>query len=209
MPDGDFIHAKLSGKFPTIYKELCEDHFDEEELAYQVLVAVKEELRKQGETVIPLINKFATRCDEIIVELEMGDEINWDKEALRIEKQAQRIYAKKAAKELAVVAGKEMLQDIQRGGYDLNFSIEVMRKYMWNLYLSKFEAKVLLAKEHHNGADEPYVRARLEGMREHVWANLLGFARQASNRHSFASLRRQSRQRQDFGVDNLDVVLAY
>ncbi|HYT45742.1 MAG TPA: hypothetical protein VEP90_25680, partial [Methylomirabilota bacterium] len=170
---------------------------------------VKEELKQQGEAVIDLMVKFATRCDEIVVELGVGNEINWDKEALLIEKRAQRVFAKKTAKELVVAACKEMLQDICHGARDLDFPIEIMRKYMWNLYVAKFDARVLLTKKHHNNVDAAYVRARLEGMRGYVWANLVGYARQAVNRHSFASLRRSSRQGQSFNADNLDIVLAH
>lgn len=209
MPDGDLIHAKLAGRYQTIYKELCEEHFSEADLAYQVLLPVKEELKQQGEAVIDLMVKFATRCDEIVVELGVGNEINWDKESLLIEKQAQRVFAKKTAKELVVAACKEMLQDIRHVAHDLDFPLEIMRKYMWNLYVAKFDARVLLARKHHNNVDEAYVRARLEGMREYVWANLVGYARQAVNHHSFASLRRSSRQRQSFNADNLDIVLAH
>jgi hypothetical protein len=209
MPAGDLIHAKLAGRYQTIYKELCEEHFSEDELAYQMLPAIKEELKQQGEAIIPLIDKFASKCEEIVVELGVGNRVNWDKEALLIEKQAQQVYAKKTARGLVVAACKEMLQDIRHGAHELNISIENMRKYMWNLYVAKFESKVLLAKKHHNDVDEVFVRARLEGMQEYVWANLLGYARQAVNRHSFVSLRRQSRPRQNFDVDNLDAVLAY
>ncbi len=207
MPDGDRIDVNLAPRYHKVYKQLCEEHFSEEDLGQEVLLPVKEELQKQGHQIIPLIDNFAARCDQIVEELENGNEINWDKEALLIEKLAQQIYATKTAKDLAMEACKVLLQNIRYGAHDLNFPIELMRTYMWKLYEAKFQARVLLTKDYYNGAAESYVRERLEGMREYVWNNLIVYAKQAIYHKNFDSLRRPPRHGQKFDLNHLDDVL--
>ena len=150
MPDGDRVHGKLAGRYQKVYKQLCEGHFSEDHIAHEVLLPVKEELQRQGDAVIGLIDRAAARCEQIVIELAVGNQIDWDKEALMIEKQSQRMYAKQTARDLVAGACKEQLQDIRRhGAHNLNFPVEIMRKYMWKLYEAKFQAIVPLKKRHH------------------------------------------------------------
>ena len=208
MPDGDRIHLNLASRYQRIYKQVCEDHFSEEEIAHDLLLPLKEEIRQHGPEVIELIKKCADWCEQIVLrQEETGDEINWDKENLLIEKLFQRFRAKNTAKELALAACKEQLWDIRHGIRDVNFSIEIMRKYFWNLCNAKFVSRVPLKKNHHNGADSDIVKARLEGMKQYIWEGLYNFAKQAIHHNNFDFLRRPPRRRRKFTSDNLDIDL--
>jgi hypothetical protein len=207
MPDGDRIHTNLGARYQKIYKQICEDHFPTGQIAHNFLLPFKEEIQHQGSEIIELISKCAAQCDQILIEQEIGNEINWDKENLVIEKRGQRIYARNTAKELAIAACKEQLQEIRHTSEDSNFPVEIMRKYLWNLYVAKFSSKVPLKKQHYNGVDNDIVNARLAEMKQHIQESLLDFAKQAVRHNSFDSLRRPPRRRQKFTSDNLDIDL--
>jgi hypothetical protein len=207
MPDGDRIHLKLASRYQKIYKQVCEDHFSEQEIAHNLLLPLKEEIRQHGTEVIELIKKCSDWFEQIVIRQEIGDKINWDRENLIIEKLFQRFHAKNTAKELALAACKEQLQDVRHGISTVNLSVEIMRKYMWNLCIAKFASRVPLKKHHHNGADSEVVNARLEGMKQHIWEGLLDFAKQAIHHGNFDFLRRPPLRRQKFTCDNLDIDL--
>ena len=151
---------------------------------------LRAEIQQQSPDVINLINKYSERCIQVALDQEIGNEINWGKEDLFVEKLGQRTYIKNTAKELVASACKEQLQDIRYGVVNVNFPVEIMKKYLWKLYVMKFESKVPLKRQHYSNADSEVVNARLTGMKQHIMEGISTFAEQAIRHNSFDSLRR-------------------
>lgn len=206
MPDGDRVNTNLAPRYQKVHKQLCEPHLSDEEVAHNFLNPFKEEIRQQGPEIIVLINKCSALCEQVALDLALGNKINWTKEDQLIEKLSQGIGAKNAAKELTIAACKEQLQSIHHDIVDANLPVAIMKKYLWNLYTAKYAAKVLLKKQHGNGVDLEFVHARLAGTKQYIIEGLSAFAEQAIRHNSFDSLRRPSQRRRNFNND-LDIDL--
>lgn len=204
MPDGDRIHAHLAPRYEKCYQQICEDFASNEKIAHNILLPLKEEIKSiSNKEVIRLIKQISSRFEDIALDLRYNNSINWEKEAQAIDQKLRFADMKKSAKNLLIGACKEQLQDIKHGAYDVNMSIELIKKYMIKVYESHFESKVLLKKDHYNNVEVDYIKSRLLGMQGYVWNGLSNFARQAMNKGDFNALRRPPQRRNKFNDDDL------
>jgi len=205
MPDGDKVNAHLAGGYQKIYKQLCESFLSEEELSHNILLPLKDDIKRlSNEEVFHLIESVAERMGQLIIDIRFGCEVNWDREAMLIEQHSRYLSLKKTAKNLLLEACKDELQDIKHGFTSHNLKVDLLKKFFFKIYTAKFEAKVFSAREYQDGASQASVRQRLSGMREGVWNGLLDYAKQAIQNHSFEKLRRPKTRRVKFNMSDLD-----
>lgn len=193
MPDGDKVHEGLAWKYQKAYKQICDGQFGGRELASEVVAAVWKDVQKVGDKLIPLFQQVAEQCKHI-QDRRLFEEIDWQKESGNIEELSQPIYASQRAKSLAVEACKEQVQELRYGATASNYLIEILTKYVWNVYKANFAERVPLAPSHHQGVNVEFIYERLEVMEPYVRERLRQFAEQIYRCDTFY-LPRQPRQR--------------
>jgi hypothetical protein len=203
MPDGDRVHKGLGWKYQKAYKQICDGQFGGKVLAEEVVPAVWKDIQRAGDVPIELLREVAAQCQQII-DRRMFEQIDWQKELKRIDDLAQPMYADRRLKTLAVEACKEQLQDLRNGENPSNCHIELLTKYMWNVYVAQFSERVPLPPSHYKGVSREFVSGRLEVMRPHVKEQLLPYV-ESVYRHNTVHLARRpyqrSKEKPDYNID--------
>lgn len=175
MPDGDKVHNGLTWKYQKVYKQLCDGQFGGKDLADDVVPAVWKDIQSGGDKPIQLLRVVAEQCQQIL-DRRMSEHIDWRAEFAKVDELAQPIYANRRLKNSAIEACKEQLQDLYNGGNPSNCYIELIVKYVWNVYVAQFEERVPLSPVHYRDVSREFVGERLEVMRPYVKEQLLEYA---------------------------------
>ena len=204
MPDGDIVHKGLAWKYQKAYKQICDGQFGGDNLAGEVVPAVWKDIQNGGDEPIWLLAEVAKQCQQILDRQRMFGQIDWQKEFAQIDELAVSIYASQRLKTLAVEACKEQLQDLYNGGNPSNCHIELLTKYMWNVYVANFAEKVPLSPSHYKDVSREFVSERLEVMRPCVKEQLLPYAEKVyhcGTVHLDRPPHRRSRTKQSYDID--------
>jgi hypothetical protein len=177
MPDGDKVHTGLALIYQKSYKQICDGQFGGRELADEVISAVWKNIQKDGDKFIPLFQQIAEQCKQIQDRL-LFEEIDWQQEIEYIDELSRPSYASKRAKSLAVEACKEQVRELRYGATASNYHIEILNKYMWNVYKANFTGRLPLTPSYYQGVSLEYVNNRLETMRPFVEVKILQYAEQ-------------------------------
>jgi hypothetical protein len=203
MPDGDKVHKGLSWKYQKVYKQICDGQFRSDKLADEVVSAVGKDIQCGGDELIQLLQKVAEQCQQIL-DKRMFEQIDWQKEFARVDKLAQPICASRRLKALAVEACKETLQDLRNGGKPSKCYIELLTKYLCNIYEAQFAERVPLSPSHYQNVSRGFVAERLEAMWPFVKGQLLKYAEQIY-RHGSVRIagqpRRSARRKPNYDID--------
>lgn len=209
MPDGDIVHEGLARKYQETFKQLCYGQFGGAKLAERVVPAFWKDIQNGGDKPIQLLRVVAEQCQQLLDSCVFGpihqqEQIDWHKELVRIDELAQSIYTDRRFKTLAVEACKEMLQDLRNGGHPSNCHIGLLMKYMWNVYIAEFEARVPLSHFHDKYVNRELIGEKLEAMRPYVNEQLSQYAEQIYHHgtvHLVKPPRRRSRTKPNYNID--------
>ena len=204
MADGDKVHVKLARRYQKLYKQICEGLYSDAELAHEVLQPLKQDLRDYGDESLRLIQQVATELSQIPAEPLLKQSVYWGQKSQRIDRCAQQIDSRPRARELAVQACKQQLQELRSNGcpHDLtkdDLTKKMYKKYISAVYEANFEERVPLA-QHYNGIDQVTIDVRLKGMRIHVDQGIESFAAQMMRNGSVTPLRRPPMIRPPIGI---------
>lgn len=189
MPDGDRIYGKLTQAYEKPYEQICEGYFNDDIIAWNVLDAVKGDLKRYGEEPIVLIRQVVQRIQVLPREPLLKLTVDWNRERQGIERFARMSKGNRRGLDLAVEACKRYLHELQfcSGAADHTFAL--VEAYMQRVYEANFEERMPLG-EHHNGVDQSMVYTRLEVLRPLVLNGLSGFASQVARRGKVSRLSR-------------------
>ena len=203
MPDGDRVHKGLGWKYQKTYKQICDGQFGGKDLAEEVVPAVWKDIQSAGDLPIQLLREVAAQCQQII-DRRMIEQIDWQKEFKLIDDRVQPMYTDRRLKTLAVEACKELLEDLRNGGNPSHCHIELLTKYMWNVYVAQFSERVPLLPVHYKGVSREFVDERLEVMRPYVKEQLLPYAESVYRQNTVHLARRphqRSNERPNYNID--------
>lgn len=130
MPDGDKVHVNLAHRYQKVYKQICEGQYDDAELAYEVLGALKRDLQRYGDEPLQLVQQVTTELNQIPDEPLLKQLVDWGEASQKIDRFAQQNSGPLMAKELAVKACQQQLQELRYNGCPQNLTEEVSRKYV-------------------------------------------------------------------------------
>lgn len=201
MPDGDKVHVNLAHRYQKVYKQICEGQYDNAALAHEVLVPLKRDLQSYGDEPFQLIQQVATELNQIPDEPLLKQLVNWGEARQEIDRFAQQTPGRLDAKELAVKACQQQLQELRYSGYSHDLTEAMNRKYVSAVYEANFEERVPLA-QHYNGAVQTVVDARLKDMRIYVEQGINSFAAQMRRNGSVVSLRCPPMTRPSIDIDD-------
>jgi hypothetical protein len=194
MPDGDKVQSEVGGKYRQGYRQICGGTSNDNELAIAVVAPTIKKIQDYGDEPIQLIARVAKVCEEIRTKLPLfREEINWNEKLEQVDTLAQQACMDKRAKNLAIKACKDQIKALRDGEESANVHIDMLNRYLWNVYRADFEAYVEAAPDHYRDADSAVVNATLERMRPHVKEKLLKVAEQAYSQETTRSLRQPIR----------------
>lgn len=191
MPDGDKVHKGLGWKYQNAYKQVCDGQYGGEALAKEVASAVMKDIEHGGDVLLQLLQDVAAQCQQTI-DRRMFEHIDWQRELQRVDELAQPLYTDRRMKALAVEACKEQLQELRHSGSPANYQIELLHKYMWNVYVAQFAERVPLTPAHYREVSRAFVGEQLAMMRPYVQEQLLSYVEQIY-RQDTVHLRRKPR----------------
>lgn len=206
MPDGDKVHEGLAWKYQKFYKQICDGQFGGSELARDLVPAVWKDIQNDGDRLLLFMQKAGEQCYWIQDRRKFGNEIDWGKEFTHIDELVQPVYAKQRSKSLAANACKEEIQALRNGVDPSNCYIEILAKYMWNVYVDKFAAPSSSWNNstYYKDVRVEFIHERLAEIRPYVEEQLLQLAEQVY-RHGTVYLprqpRRRSRTKPDYTID--------
>lgn len=194
MPDGDRVYGGLTQEYEKPYEQVCEGHFSFEEIAHNLLAAVRGDIRRNGPAPIELLRQVADHLNQLPHEPLLKPTINWEQESRDIERLARQIHGPRRAIDIALDASKKYLRTFQYGHDKQEHDRMLLQGYMERVYEANFEGRVPLGN-HPYGVDQAAIDERLEAIRPFVLAGLASFARQAARRGDFSRLQRTSPSR--------------
>lgn len=199
MPDGDKIHPGLGYRHQSVYKQICEEVYSEEEIAHKELDALKKDLQNYGDAPIELIRQAVTLFSQTLGPLLVDwNEINQGLEKIGQEI-SQQTSAGKRGLSLALEACKKSLHGVRYGEQPADLGLKTIKNYMIRVYEAHFEGCIPLA-HHYNNADPRMVDLKLREMRPHIEQGLEYFARQITKGGSVKTLRRRPQERPSIGL---------
>lgn len=199
MPDGDKIHPGLGYRHQSPYRQICEEIFSEEEIAYNELAALRKDLQDYGDAPIELIRQAVTMYRHTLGPLL----VDWNEVNDRLEKIgqeiSQRTSADKRGLSLALEACKKSLHGVRYGEQSVDLGLKTTQNYMMGVYEAHFEGRIPLS-HHYNNADPKMVNLKLHEMRPFIEQGLGYFARQLTKGGGVKSLRRAPKNRPIIGL---------
>lgn len=201
MPDGDIVHNSLGWRYQKVYKEVCDGQYRESDLAEEVIRAVCKDIQDAGNQIIEFLQQVGEQCQQILGR-RMFEQINWQKESAQVDELARPIRANRRFKTLAVDACKELLQDLRNGGNASKCHIDLVQKYIWNVYVAQFLEKVPLTPAHYQEASRESIGERLALMKPCVQERLQPYAEKVCRQGTIAQLpRRRSTTKRNYNID--------
>lgn len=204
MPDGDQVYGELTQAYEKPYEQICEGHFGPNEIAYNLLDAVRGDIKRNGLGPIKLLLKVADQLDDLPHEPLFKLLIDWRKESRDIERMAREISGRKRAMDLAVDACKRHLRAFQSGADIHDHRVALAEAYLQRIFEGEFVGRLPLGNDHF-GIDRATFMERLNLVRPFVIESLAAFAQQIVRKGHTSGLRRPSlaRSRVDANTDLL------
>lgn len=145
MADGDIYHNNIPQRYQKLYHQVEQGYDDPEVLAHEALEPLKKDIQKFGEPVIQFLEEAARQIKEHVCSpLFVSSD---DRDALKqsIEELSQKVYSDKKAVKLACNACEQYINQFPSTDYgsfqDYNPFQDVVRAYIMNVYISRFEAR--------------------------------------------------------------------
>ncbi len=203
LMDGDRLPG-LSRCYTKAYKQLCEDKLGNEEIARTVIEGVIKDFKNKfrNET-LSLLENMATNLCEIPNEPLFKKEVDWGQESMKVYDLAQQSDASTRAKDLAIRAGKQLLQGIKEGHQLNNIKKALLEKFCHEVYKAQFEESLPLSG-HHNDEDEITLNAYLNNIRPYIGESLQNLAGQMMDKGDMSSLRMPRRSNKKIKIDEID-----
>lgn len=115
MPDGDIVHSRLRRLYQKPYKWLCEGTATNDECARALLEKLKQDIKAKGDLPVALSQSMADSVAQVSSHLEEARESDFVKLSKEFEALAQKANGRLDLKELALRAGKSLLNDLRNG----------------------------------------------------------------------------------------------
>ena len=184
MPDGDRVHEGLAWIYQKPYMQICDGQFGSEVLANDLVLAVFKDVRKDGDKLLPFLQKTAEQCTRIQRNW-LFEAIDWQQEIHYVEELKRRMDVNRRMRNLAEEACKEQLQELRVGISSSNFYVSLLAKYMWNVCRANFWERIPLTPSQYRGISPDYIYERLEGMRPAINSRILQYAEQIVHHGTF------------------------
>ncbi|RCJ29520.1 hypothetical protein A6769_35295 [Nostoc punctiforme NIES-2108] len=195
MPDGDIFHSELSGIYQKSYRILCEGKLERNECARITTQAFLKDIKKKGAAPIVIAKGMGKLLTQVTEHTGENRSVDWTALSKKLDRLAQQANIPNRAKSLVLDAGKSVLHDFRYGQKADASAIQelVIERYMQKVYLSSFEERIPLTRNHHAKVDHATVTERVEALQPDIFAQIHKWARKANDDEDVANLRRTRR----------------
>lgn len=209
MPDGVIIYPGLAGRYWSLYDQLKEGVWGEEDLAREAVERIKRDAQSYGSGPIELLKRAAAQFATLSTSLRFGQIIDWSQERRTLEEVAAQITAggrnKKRAIGIAREACEGHINELRKGPYQANEDssqvyLELIRGYLLKIYDANFINRIPLSHPL-NGGEEDLVLSRAQEIRPLVIRDIQYFALQIAQDRPLAALRMPKRPKRPKGID--------
>lgn len=201
MPDGEIVHGQPNGFYRKAYEAMCEGKSDYTRLLMEGLL---KNMKRIGDFPVVLAKRMGEYLQK---EIEKG-EPSWNNLSQGLDnlKKQYLNLAPHYNLELALRGGKQVLRDFRYGDRTEtnNLPEVIVAQYMKELFQSRFEAKIDLTANHHNGINPQVLIDEVQNIKpeiDHVIETKL--AKKATENESVSNLRLSNRKNTDMNEDLL------
>lgn len=188
MPDGDKVHPKLAGRYQKPYQQICEGQYSDDELARDIIRALKKDIKDYGFKPLELADRIARQLQEIPCEPLLRATIDWSEQNRMIERLGQQTKGKQRAIDLMVQSGKQLLHELRHEVSVRDLHQDMHQRYLTNIYYANFEGRIPLAVSN-NGVAYETVAAKIDALRPHLEREIAALAAQLHRRKDLSHLR--------------------
>lgn len=192
MADGDIVHGQPNGFYRKAYEAMCEGRSDSTRL---IMGSLLNHLKHIGDVPIILVKHIG---EYLQTEIDKGEPYwsNLSQELDNLKKQYSHL-APHYNLELAHRAGKQVLREFRYGDRTEtnNLPEVIVAQFMKELFRSRFEAKIDLTANHHNGINPQVLIDEVQNIKpeiDHVIETKL--AKKATENEGVSKLRLPNRK---------------
>lgn len=197
MPDGDIVHSQLSGLYRKPYKWLCQGKATSSECAQLIKRAVIQDIKKNYSIGVKYAKQMGEMLGQAMENAGQNSSVNWAALSTEIDRQVRQAEVKHDVKELLRRAGKRILHEFRYNQTvnSSNLSETFVERFFQEVYKSKFEERIPLTPNHHDGVDNATVTERVEAVRPDIFADISQWAKKANANKDVKNLRRSPRKK--------------
>jgi hypothetical protein len=191
MADGDIFRGRLAQLYKAPYQWLCEGKASHDECVRALIKALKQDLKRKGDLPIMLAKQMGESLDQAIDNAGRSGLPDWATENRKFEQIVQQTDGRHDLKELALRAGKNLIQRLRYGGEvdSTSTSKMILQRYMGEVFDSEFREHIPLTPVHHAGMDDVTLAKRIEKMQGDIHSAMSQWAEKAITDGSVTNLR--------------------
>lgn len=166
MPDGDILRNGFRQLYQKPYKWLCDGKANDDECSQVALKALRTDLVNKRNLPINLAKNMADIINQAINTSGGSLYLNHVELSMNLDNVVGKSDGPHNLKELSLRAGKSCLHDLRYSqNVDLkNIQVDIVSRYMHEVYESEFKVRVLLNAQSNRNLDEEKVSHRLNTM---------------------------------------------
>ena len=189
MPDRDKIHSQLPRKYYTAYKQICEGHEPDDEIARTACKALRKGLVEYGDKPFQMIDDICSELESISSKPLFLPSVDWDKFNKKLDKLVRKPSDNGRAIAMFSDACKSYIHSIRYDGLlSEDHKNQIISHYINKVYISDFEERVPLNQKHYNDENQATVYERLRKIRPHAEKHIKAFAEKISKSDTVKSI---------------------
>ncbi|MEZ4885350.1 MAG: hypothetical protein R3E32_11530 [Chitinophagales bacterium] len=194
MPDGDIIHSKLSGRYQKPYKLLCEDKLDNEICADAIIMALKKDIQKIGNTPIDSLKKMA-----LLIEAKQN--MIHNRQIHPLTKELETILKgytlSTKIREILMSVSHSIIHECKYGftGDVNDIQKKIVEKYMTEIYETSFKSILETTSSHYEDADNTMIQRKIQEITPLIKDTIIVWAHKSNSTNSVEKLRKLSRKK--------------
>ncbi len=209
MPDADIVHKNVPRRYQKLYKEICEDYWDNQDLGHEALRPLQKDIKDYGDGPIELLNEFAARLELIASHPLFASMTDWAGENVYLEELRYRIRGNKRGLDLAVNVCRGKIQQFREGLIiDISVRKDLIANFFMAIYRANFEEKIQLTPQHYLVVDPDFVQSRLTEIRPFVEAGIEELASKVADGRKVSSVRLPINRRAKMSISLNDDILS-
>lgn len=170
MPDGDIVHSGMKGFYCTPYRILCEQSADQEVYTRELLMALKKDLKREGDQPIALASELANLLSNELVPDRFSKSVNWRELNKKVDQLINQSDMPHYLRDLMIRSVKDVVHDFRYQEKLCDFSIHfmILKSYITKIYEFRFASRIPSTRNHNNNVTTEFLTRRVNSMRPKI-----------------------------------------
>lgn len=189
MADGDTLRSGLKPIYRTLGRQVREGYLSTDELIRKASECIKKTVQKYKDEPIRFLKQIATQLQQINAPL-FANSIDLAEELSQLRSSASEYDCHKDAMNLAVLAGQQVLNQLQAGEYVVDIELALYKGYMELLHKRQFDEPLRNPLvEQPSNLEQVEIEFCLDEIRQGLEESITKFAEQLKQNNSVDKLR--------------------